>query len=125
LCPCAVTPRSSAKPIDIAIQLRTFGSSIGEIVSLVQSQQISGYRIGEKQSGTRRDFQPSTVAGTKEAAALRDFDPADVRFGSQADMTARQVQVRFASESGPQHLITACRMSMTAGLMGVAFETAR
>jgi hypothetical protein len=28
-----VTPRSSAKPIDIAIQLRTFGSSIGEIVS--------------------------------------------------------------------------------------------
>src|SRR5262245_43343947 len=40
-------------------------------------------------------------------------------------MTARQVQVRFASESGPQHLITACRMSMTAGLMGVAFETAR
>jgi hypothetical protein len=38
VCPCAVTPRSSAKPIDIAIQLRTFGSSIGEIVSLVQSQ---------------------------------------------------------------------------------------
>ena len=33
----AVTPRSSAKPIDIAIQLRTFGSSIGEIVSFVQS----------------------------------------------------------------------------------------
>src|SRR5262249_23451398 len=43
---------------------------------------ISGYRIGEKQSGTRSDFQPSTVLGTKEAAALRDFDPADVRFGS-------------------------------------------
>jgi hypothetical protein len=38
LCPCAVATRSSAKPIDIAIQLRTFGSSIGEIVSLVQSQ---------------------------------------------------------------------------------------
>jgi integrase len=33
-----VTPRSSAKPIDIAIQLRTFGPSIGEIVSLFQSQ---------------------------------------------------------------------------------------
>jgi hypothetical protein len=48
----------------------------------------------------RSDFRPSTVAGTKEAAALRDFDPADVRFGSQADMTARQVQVRFAPENG-------------------------
>jgi hypothetical protein len=38
VCPCAVATRSSAKPIDIAIQLRTFGSSIGEIVSLVQPQ---------------------------------------------------------------------------------------
>src|SRR5262245_38669081 len=56
--------------------------------------------MGEEQSGTRSDIQPSRVAGTKEAAALRDFDPAYDRYGSKADEATLRGNVRFTPESG-------------------------
>jgi hypothetical protein len=68
----------------------------------------SHVRPPEEGNGSAKTTIPAGLAGATYAVRLTD-----VRVGSHSVIRRCRLNVRITPESGPQHLITACRMSAT------------